>query len=264
MGLFSKKELICKKCGKVYISRIDLYDGLCGDCYLREEEQSRKLQAEVAGYSLYQKVFKHKTYTTDEMHQIIAHRSAILEKYSKEGVIAVTMNGASVALGRFFCPNGFDGTIVDADDVFAIAISAYNNTYSAFEEMFQTTLFTNDPYIPAFSLLWVARKKLFELKGKKDRETVKELLSDKCRNLTYPVADIGVLEKIIKKDKTVHGAIDIETMIKICDDALLNQGVFKDTYVNALEIPPQTASLYEKNGIKIYTAADMVNNCSAN
>lgn len=41
MGLFSKKTLVCQRCGKEFQSRLGFAD-LCAECVLEEEKKGRK------------------------------------------------------------------------------------------------------------------------------------------------------------------------------------------------------------------------------
>ncbi len=49
MGLFSKKALVCERCGKEYEARISIGSKLCPECQQREKDAKK----EVSGYVSY-------------------------------------------------------------------------------------------------------------------------------------------------------------------------------------------------------------------
>ena len=65
MGLFSKKTLVCQRCGKEFQSRLGFAD-LCAECVLEEE---KKRQA-IRGYELYAKKIHRDSYPAEKLDEI--------------------------------------------------------------------------------------------------------------------------------------------------------------------------------------------------
>ena len=77
MGLFSKKTLICEKCGKEFQARITIGKHLCKEC----DDKYWKLYSDVQGYDEYAMKMSWESYTEEQLKEIQQHRNKILEKY---------------------------------------------------------------------------------------------------------------------------------------------------------------------------------------
>lgn len=259
MGLFSKKTYICPKCGKEYTTRIDT--GLCDDCLLekmeiesQEKQERKELEYLVKGYKKYNKA---NTDTKEKIYDIVARRTAILEKYQPVDGISrselqdasdnyrqlteqqaldilrrvqncelVTTYGASFGLGFFVLTQG-QQIVVDAMDVFAVAMSTSVKIQHDGKEAIVCGVFTNDPYIPMFTLVLFGDIGFFELtKSKSGRENVQKIFTQLCPNLTYAVQDVKKLDSIIKKEGAVRGNIPLKEMRSRLSDLYMGKTDF--------------------------------------
>ena len=257
MGLFSKKSYVCEKCGKEFQKRINLNGNLCDECWNQEANAKRELEEAVRGYINYYSDVFFKSYTSDDMRKIIDHRDDLLEKFQHDAGItrAELMNASdnykqltdeqaaevliraanssvsstmgAVYSGRFFCPTHYEGMIVDAEDVFAVGFTSDYKLQAGSSEVILCAVFTNDPYVPVFPMIYVGKTGFFEItKSKKGRASVAALFEAMCPNLTYPVGDIKQLKKQIKQDGTVKGNLDSKFMLDQISNASVSSGIF--------------------------------------
>lgn len=259
MGLFAKKTYICRKCGKEFEKRINFNGDICNECRREEKKEFEKLVTPVLGYIDYgYKVLIDKNYSDDELREITKHRDNILDKYKQtNGISRLELQTISdnykkmseeeinqaisrmlnsmmfSTMGAYYTSNFFAITqhknvIVDAKDVFAVAYTSDYKTDSGLKtESILCAVFTNDPYIPVFPMLYLGEIGFFELsKSKKGRESMKVLFGSMCPNLTYPVSDLKQLRKTIKKEKIVRGSIDEKLMLHQISNALNSSGIF--------------------------------------
>ncbi|MCC8162018.1 MAG: hypothetical protein LIO86_02330 [Lachnospiraceae bacterium] len=253
MGIFSKKTAVCRQCGREY--QKGFFDSdLCPECE-KEQEQNRneieRLKEEVPGYVAYRKAAYLPELTFSELQDVVIHRDGILEKYrrlndgidrealeyagdnfrklSEEEILNVILmtderllddyTGASFN-DYFFIPNGFDQLIVDAQDVFAVGYTTYKGESINGSEIILCAVFTNDPYIPAFPVVFTGKKKFMEIgKSAAGRQAAEELFESNCPNLTYPVCDLKELKNQIGAENEIRGNIDRKTMLKMISDA---------------------------------------------
>lgn len=264
MGLFSKKDYVCEKCGKTFQKRINLNGNLCDECFDQDYIQRQALEQSVKGYIDYGKKYLSKTYTNDEMQAIIEHRARIMEAnhnedgvtrellmYAGENYKSLTDEEAVQILGRagmasinsvlgcaytagFLVPLDYDGVVVNADDVFAMGyVKDYKHSGGNVETIL-CAIFTNDPYIPVIPMFYQAKTGLFEFgKSKKARGTIEQAFSFFFQNLTYPIGELKQLKKQIKQEGMVRGNIEMKYMLDRIEDANIVTGLFKpDKMVN--------------------------------
>ncbi len=156
----------------------------------------------------------------------------------------------------FFAPTSFEKTVVDVEDVFAVGYTSDYRLKSENEEIILCAVFTNDPYIPVFPIVYVGKRGFFEFgKSKKGRQGVNGLFESKCPNLTYPVQDIKKLKKQIKADGLVKGNIDMKFMLREISEVLVGGGIFNTEQLD-VELPSSTAEMLEKCG---YIQEDEIN-----
>lgn len=277
MGLFSKKTLVCQRCGKEFQSRLGFAD-LCAECVLEEE----KKRQEIRGYELYAKKIHRDSYPAEKLDEIAEHRWEILEKYRTEGISLVTLCaiadqykqltddeaqnvllriaecglddtlGAAVRSGRFFVLTDFEKAVVDMEDVFAVGITGDYKYQDSKEEAVLCAVFTNDPYIPVFPMVYIAKKGFFDIwKSKKGREAVKTKFELMCPNLTYKVQELKQLKKEIKEDGKVRGNLERDFMLDMISDASLSSGIFKIENMKG-DLGPETAEMMETYGYLEY------------
>lgn len=262
MGLFSKKDYVCEKCGKTFTKRINLNGNICDECFQSEIDERANLENPVKGYVDYARdIFGFgKEYTLEELADIANNRKTIMDKYKKDDGITKqelrsassdykqlseseaidiatralastysTTLGAAYANG-FFVPTTQDGIIVDAEDVFAAVYTGnikVNNAGNSKVEVLLCLLFTNDPYVPVFPMIYQGKKSFFELsKSKKGREGLSGLLEAMCPNLTYTVDDAKLLKKCIKAEGTVHGNLSVDFVLEQIDKATSGKGIY--------------------------------------
>lgn len=257
MGLFSKKEYVCEKCGKVFSKRLNLNGNLCDDCSAQEYNERLQLESSIQGYVQYGQKVLHKDYSIDEMRKILQHRNSILEKYRNTGGISKNelkeasdnykrlsddearsvwcraMNsGISNTIGaaytaEFFAPTNYSGMIVDASDIFAVGFTTDASLNSISNEAILCAVFTNDPYVPVFPVIYSGKISFFELtKSKKGRADVVEMFTTMCPNLTYPVGDLKQLKKQIVQEEKVRGNIDKKFMLGQIKNASISFELF--------------------------------------
>ena len=274
MGLFSKKTVTCEHCGKEYQVRIAIGAHICDECLAREYEKKDV----VRGYVDYASKVLWPDYTEQQLDEIAKHRDGILAKYRlNNGItrdeleeasdnykkltddqaadILLRMANSSVSntigaayTNKFFVPTAFSKTIVDAQDVFAVAYTDDFKLQSATDEVILCAVFTNDPYIPVFPMAFLGKLGFFEIrKSKKGREGAAQLFEGMCPNLTYPVQDLKQLKKQIKSEDTVKGKIDKQFMLDRISDASLSSGIF-DTKKMFDALLPDSAAMLDKIG----------------
>ncbi len=282
MGLFSKKTITCERCGKEYQARITFGVHLCDECLAREQAK----QENVKGYVDYASNMLWNAYTEEQLDQIATHRDQILEKYRQtQGIsraelmnasdnyknltdqqaadVLIRMANSSVTStmgaaysGYFFAPTQYEKTIVDAEDVFAVG---YTNDYkleSAGSEVILCAVFTNDPYIPVFPLIYVGKLGFFEImKSKKGRQGVEALFEAMCPNLTYPVQDLKKLKKQIKADGSVNGKIEMKDILDMISSAEVSTGIFNTKNMHS-DLKQASADMLDSYG---YIQEDQIN-----
>ena len=274
MGFFLFFFVVCERCGKEYQVRITLGAHICDECLNREFQKKDN----VRGYVDYALKMGWSDYSEEQLDQIAVHRANILEKYRQvngisradlmnasdnykkltddqatevlvriaNSTISSTMGAAYT--GNFFVPTGFEKTIVDAEDVFAVG---YTNDYKLQadgQEVILCAVFTNDPYIPVFPMIYIGKLGFFELmKSKKGREGVSALFESICPNLTYPVQDLKQLKKQLKTDGNVKGNIDLKTMLDKISDASSSFGIFNTKEMHS-DLYPSSAAMLDEYG----------------
>lgn len=252
MVFFSKKTVVCERCGKEYEVRISLGANICPECQAKQ----RKAEMAVQGYVDYARKMNLPDYTTEQLEQIVVHRQQIMEKYrmtqgiSKAELMSASDNykklsdeqafdvlirmsrstinttiGAAYS-GQFYCLSGFDQVVVDAQDVFAVG---FKTTYGVQceGEAILCVVFTNDPYVPVFPVIYTGKLDFFEIwKSKKGREGVAQLFYDTCPNLTYQVQDLKQLKKQMKEGGAIKGNIDQKKVMEFISSAMSDSGIF--------------------------------------
>lgn len=258
MGIFSKKNVTCDRCGKEYQTRNTRGEHICDECL----EKEIALKNSIRGYIEYADKMYWMPYSITQMVDIVGHRAKILEKYRmKSGISRSELQEASnnykkltdaeaadiinrfsnssvnvtigaAYTGNFFVPTGFDSTIIDAEDVFAVGYTSVHNLQSTDDkdELILCIIFTNDPYIPVFPMIYGGKLGFFEIvKSKKGRQGISALFETICPNLTYPVQDIKQLKKQIKTDENIRGNIKKDAMLNYLSNASLETGIFNAT-----------------------------------
>lgn len=277
MGLFSKKEFVCKKCGKKYFSRLNLSGNLCDECWTEQENEARAFERAFRGYEKYNMEVTLRKYSTEDKKQILEHREKLVEKLANkyginraelaeasnnykelsdqeaENIITramhseVSVTAGSVYGGHFFMPTRYEGVLVDAADVFAVGYTTDYTTASGLSEAILCAVFTNDPYVPVIQMIYTGKVGFFEMKSKKGREGLKDLFESLCPNLTYEVDDLKALKKVIKKDGEVKGNFDAKSMLGEIERVLASANGFNSKPITN-ELLPGTIEILDKMG----------------
>lgn len=282
MGLFSKKTIVCEQCGKEYEARITMGIHLCSDCLNRKMQK----EAAVLGYVDYARELSLPSYTENQLDEIQKRRTEILEKYKMEDgisrselheasekyrrlseeevrniLVRISNSSISSTLGAayndyFFVPTLFDKMIVDTEDIFAVGYTKNKDIKVEKQEVILCAVFTNDPYIPVFPMVYLGQLGGFDFsKSKKGRESVKELFELICPNLTYPVDDLKNLKREIKGAEPVKGNIEKKDMLQYISKAELGVGIFNTKQLSDTLLPGSSEMLDEYG----YIQEDQIN-----
>ena len=274
MGLFSKKTFICERCGKEFQARITFGIHVCPDCLEREAQK----EANVKGYVDYASDMHWDRYTEEQLDQIAAHRDRILEKYhmtdgisreelknASDGYRELSDDQAADILERvsnsyvtcttgasytdcLFFPSSYERTAVDVEDVFAVGLTDNYQVKVEGHEVVVCAVFTNDPFIPVFPLVYLGKLGMFEiLKSKSGRASLERMFTDHCPNLQYSVQDLGKLKKEIKAEGKVRGAIELNAMLDMISSAQYGSGQFNIKKMQD-ELPASTVEMLDQYG----------------
>ena len=278
MGLFSKKEYVCEKCGKTYQRRVNMKGALCDACWRENLEKQRALEKELPGYVKYASTMLGTVYSIEELEKILEHRNAIVEKYRIEGAFhrsdlagiganyknlteeegdaiaqvicnctLVSQPGAVIG-GNMLAPTTFDGTVIDVEDVFAVGYTTDKKHQVNNMELISCVVFSNDPYMPVFPMIFAGRKKFYEhTKSAKGREVVGKAFELLCPNLKYPVTDLKALKKQVQKDVNVRGNMDWDFMLDSIGEARSGKGIFNSEKIE-LDAQSGTIALLDTAG----------------
>lgn len=278
MGLLSKNERVCAHCGNTCKAFADSQAEFCKSCHEESEKLRKELLAAVEGYDAYRNKLECKRYSGFELAPIIEHKEKLVEKFTRPLVISreeieqagnnyrsltdeqaqdilIRANAASVSssLGavytdNFFVLTGYNNVIVDAADVFAVGIGTASGVNAGlYEEAILCAVFTNDPYIPVFPIVFVGKTGWVSSKSKKGREGVKAVFEAMCPNLTYPVEEIKALKKRVKNEDEVKGNISKELMLKALGATWLGEGVL-DVRKDSSSLTYASANMLESMG----------------
>ena len=283
MGLFSKKILTCEKCGKEYEARIAMRNHLCKECADKRKELRRDMQ----GYIDYADRMILGNYTDEQLEVIQRHRDEILMKYcfpadveiteedlkdqEPRSIYEITSNekdkailaniietvvhvtyGSAVST-RFVSLMDFPRTMVDMEDVFAVGFTSNPQIGDSGEDAVLCAMFTNDPYIPVFPMIWFGKLNFLELrKSKKTRKAIMEFFEKVCPNLTYPVQELKLLKKQIKSDKSVNGNIAVKDMLSYISKVRSGSGIFNAEKMSVY-VPLGTQQMLSDYGYHIAT-----------
>lgn len=275
---FLIRTYVCEKCGKEFKKIINLYGNICRKCRDKEINDKIELERPIRGYaSYYYDVFQ-KSYSTDEIPTIIEHRDGLIEKFRQpEGITRdelrwasdnykqLTDEQAAEVIARallsfitpeigashsrkFFCPNQYEKMIVDAEDIFAVGFTSDHRMQIESSEAILCAVFTNDPYVPVFPMVYVEKIGFFGItKSKKGRAAVASLFENICPNLTYPVEDIKQLKKQIKKEDVVKGKLSKEFMLEQIEKVSVGSGIFNTKKMRS-DLDYYSAKMLEEMG----------------
>lgn len=256
---------------------------LCKECADKRKELRRDMQ----GYIDYADRMILGNYTDEQLEVIQKHRDEILMKYcfpadveiteedlkdqeprsiyeitSNEKDMAILANiietvvhvtyGSAVST-RFVSLMDFQRTIVDMEDVFAVGFTSTPKIGNSGEDAVLCAIFTNDPYIPVFPMIWFGKLNFLELrKSKKTRKAITEFFEKVCPNLTYPVQELKLLKKQIKSDKSVNGNIATKDMLSYISKARSGSGIFNAEKMSVY-VPLGTQQMLSDYGYHIVT-----------
>ena len=212
-----------------------------------------QLEAQMMGYSKYKKRVFDSNYTKLVLRSIADHRDSILKKYAaSEDKQIANLLGMCYAEG-IFAPVDFDGTIVDADDVFA-AVYSYEIYFTirkkATDKFVLWVLFTNDPYMPVLPLVYIQSVSFGEMLIHKKRNDFIPVIEKQCRNLKYPVSSLKEFEKTVQNEHTIRGSkMDREFLLQQVFDAMNRKNLFEPMSIS-YEPGGMTREMLTANGYK--------------
>ncbi len=301
MGLFSKKSYVCSMCGKQFEARLVNEGILCDDCWNKnyeaeraakkaekekarlQAEQSRNLKLDVKGYTDYYFAVEKKQYSELQMHQIINHKNAILEKYknpnsiSRDDLQQAAKNRKSMSelecmsivqkmldsklnftagLGlhslensNFIMPAGLEGVVIDTQDVFAGCV--YKERYvpsPTKAEMIGMILLTNDPFMPVFKMLGLFPLGFLERSSVEGHNNHKSLLATLFPNLTYPPCELVELRNMIVNEPKVRGNLDKNIALKLLGKASDNWEFWGEGRIFNFTVSPRVNDILDQYG----------------
>lgn len=230
MGFFSKKIVACCRCGEKFESRAHRSAFMCEAC---TAEIKRKSGA-VYGYWRYSLMLdmEHE-YSEDEMDEIARHRQEIFDKYENRPISFPELEATTGAVYSrgIFSLTRFGDTAVDAEDVFAVGYKHFPTIKSDAHRALLFVLFTNDPYIWAFPLVYRGAPEIF---------------SSLCPNLTYPVQTLDSLKAQLEAElasdgisqPAVRGRLSADFMLHQIEDVSREKGIYARDWVTAATIKP--------------------------
>lgn len=280
MGFFSKKVYTCAICGKEVSSRLPLGDFVCDECMKKYRVQGYiDYRNDLSSFTAPIPEIPFEDY-----EKIAAKRDRILEKYCRADKITreeleyardnykkmsrdqitdfiermldsiIIIYGLGCGLGHgstgcFYVLSKYDDVVVDTEDIFAVGFTSdLKLEFSKTGEVILCAVFTNDPHVPVFPVVYFGKRGLFEaFKSKKGREAVKFIFNTMCPNLKYPVDDLKQLKKIIKESDHIEGNLDKEFMLDKISDARTGSGIFK-TDKMVIDLTPETMKTLEGYG----------------
>ena len=285
-NLVSKKSITCERCGNSYEARFAIGEHLCPSCKKILEEKTDN----VLGYTNYASKMYGRSLTESELDAIAVHRDSILEKYRNANALtpdrmkefcdnykslsddqaAAVLNAMSTSsydcsmgacfTGGFYALTGFPKVVIDVNDVFAVGIASLPGMKLENDEAILCAVFTNDPYIPVFPMVYGGKLGFFEImKSKKGRKGVAALFELTCPNLQYPVMEMKKLKKQIKADGAVKGNINMDKMLEYLDDAAYTSGIFKASEQTEIVYPQAQEMLASYGYFNSDTFYDIIN-----
>ena len=284
MGLFSKKQAVCKGCGKEFAYRSKtLFDGFCNDCQMKRLDEKKQLEEVAGGYVFYNSSYLwNSNLSNEDLKAIIDHRGEILSNNAgpinidteaalkqfgnrinelsvEEKKLAIRLlqlgtyknEVGAVMAGNAIAPNTYPGVLVDARDVFAVCYEE-ETIASLSNRLMKITVLTNDPYIPVFTYF-----KHFKLSAiatvsfigerkqkKKEAEDIVTELQEFYPNLKYPVVKNSEMKKLFKNSAQINGTMSKEKALD-CLSKSFTYGGFNKTSV---DVPDVTKELFELAG----------------
>ncbi|MCR5776159.1 MAG: hypothetical protein K6G84_01930 [Lachnospiraceae bacterium] len=244
---FSKKEYTCKKCGALYESRAKRT--LCNECF----NKAYGLRKEIKDYLYYNLYYMDKFIPIDQYEDVLRHRNSILEEFrNKNGITIEELKKAAenydslsdsqrrdiitrtrnseisfipggFYTSKFIMPMKYQKTIIRTADIFAVTYNTdksapgYDNPWC--KEALSINIFTNDPYMPAFSMYYGGKtdEGMFKTKSSIARKAIANLFEAICPNLKYPIQEMKDFHWQLGCDQTVNGNINYDKMLYLAD-----------------------------------------------
>lgn len=221
---------------------------------MAEELDEAQLQADMLGYISYKKRVFNSSYTNIVLRSIISHRDNVIKKYSQSADKHVrNILGTCMTDGMFISVD-FDGTFVDADDVFA-AVYSYDIDFTirkqSRDKFVLWVLFTNDPYMPVLPMVCIQTVSVGELLLRKKRNDFIPEIQSRCKNLKYPVTDLKEFEKVVRLEHTIRGSkMEKEFLLGQVYDAMKRIGLFEPMSIS-YELGGMSRKLLKDNGYEV-------------
>lgn len=209
-----------------------------------------QLEAQMMGYSKYKQRVFDSSYTKLMLKSIADHRDGIIKKYAtSENKKLTNVLGMCYAEG-IFAPVDFDGTMLDAEDVFA-AVYSYDIDFTirkkATDKFVLWVLFTNDPYLPVLPMVNIQSVSFGEMLIRKKRNDFVPVVEKLCPNLKYPVCSLKEFEKLLKSEHTIRGKLEKEFIFGQLYDAMNRIGLYEPMSIS-YELGGMSRDILTKNG----------------
>lgn len=181
------------------------------------------------GYTKYRKKLNGEDVGDVLEQTVLSHCDDILKKYSMGNRNELEVNIGTAQGEHFFVLLDYEGLAVDSDEVFAAAYITdmkLENEKKRDEQYNMCVFFTKDDYIPVFGTVYVEHLNIFE-RIRKIRKTgfVREIEA-LCRNLKYPVLEIGDMVNLLKSENGMRDRFNKNYMLEELEDAVNQIGIF--------------------------------------
>lgn len=244
MGLFSKKEVVCDRCGKTFMVRRVYEENFCPECeeIQREEAVAKVMEVrQEQGYERYRsEILDDVNFECSEENKkfVKQHRQELIDKYKD--------NSSPLKVDLYVCfskevtlLNSYPRTIIDNKDVFAaVDMGTFPHLRDIPNEWIEhliathrVLVFTKDPLIPFFLMpVYISG----EIKEKEKPEFIYKILKDIYPNLEYPILTEGQFKKKIKKEGSILEDINEKKLRDILLIISVDDGNYStlNTYIN--------------------------------
>ena len=213
-----------------------------------------RLEADMLGYIKYKKRVFDASYNSTTLKSIQNHRDSVVKKHSGSADKHVdNILGTCMADGLFI-PVDFDGTFIDADDVFA-AVYSYDIDFTIRkgprDKFVLWVLFTNDTYMPVLPMVCIQTLSVGEWFLHKKRNDLIPEMQKRCHNLKYPITDLKEFEKTVNAEHTIRGSrMEKEFLLQQVHDAKNRIRLFEPMSIS-YELGGMSRQILKDNGYEV-------------
>lgn len=154
-------------------------------------------------------------------------QNMLKEKSRAELMVAVDLEDI-VFNTDVVCFPEYTDFLIPTKTVYAITYTNLPKYSDTFTDAFMVTLFTRNPTIPYYTIIFAGRVKLFSLstKAKGYRDAVFSLLEMNFTDLKYPIGKAREVKKMVKNDLTYDLPIEKEKLLSWLEKAEYSSGKF--------------------------------------